>query len=256
MDWQLSFDSLPALLNGLLITFTLVVFSLALGGILAVPLALMRVSRNPLLWMPVYGYVYLMRGTPLLVQLYLIYYGVGEIPGIQHTFLWSFFREGWYCVILSFTLNTAAYQTEIFRGAIMAVPHGEVEAARAVGMSPALMYRRIILPRAFRIGLPAYTNEVILMMQASALASLVTVRDLMGTAGAIVNLTYDPWAVYLPTGVIYLCVTYVLVWGFRRLEYVLSGHLRDRPSFQAAPATQLRTEQQREGETRVQLGLR
>lgn len=256
MDWQLAYESLPALFEGLLITFILVVLSLAIGGVLAVPLALMRVSRNPFLWMPVYGYVYLMRGTPLLVQLYLIYYGVSEIPGIQQSFLWPFFREAWYCVILSFSLNTAAYQAEIFRGAIQAVPHGEIEAARAVGMSRALQYRRIILPRAFRIALPAYTNEVILMLQASALASLVTIRDLMGSAGAIVSLTYDPWSIYIPTAIIYICVTYVLVWGFRRLEFILSGHLRDRPSFRAVEATQLRTEPPSDAETRVQLGLR
>jgi His/Glu/Gln/Arg/opine family amino acid ABC transporter permease subunit len=230
MDWELILDSIPTLLKGLLVTFEIVLLSLFLGGILAVPLALLRISRHAIAWMPVYAYIYVMRGTPLLVQLYLIYYGSAQIPGMQDSVLWPFFKQAWYCAILAFTLNTAAYQAEIFRGAILAVPHGEVEAARAVGMSPWLLYRRIILPRAFRIGLPAYTNEVILMLQASALASLVTIRDLMGTADAIVNRTYNPWDIYIPTALIYLIVTYALVWLFRKLEYRLSGHLRERPT--------------------------
>jgi His/Glu/Gln/Arg/opine family amino acid ABC transporter permease subunit len=228
-DWETIFNSIPALLRGLVRTFELVGISLVLGFMLAVPLALLRTSRNPLAWMPVYGYVYVMRGTPLLVQLYLIYYGSGQIPGIQESVFWPFLRESWYCAVLAFTLNTAAYQTEIFRGAILAVPHGEVEAARSVGMSPGLLYRRIVLPRAFRFALPAFANEVILTLQASAIASIVTIEELTGSAERIISETFAFYELYITIALMYLAVTYTLVGLFRKVEYRLSAHLRDRP---------------------------
>ncbi len=230
MDWQIVVESVPRLLLGLVRTFQLVAISLALGFLLAVPLALLRVSSNPIAWMPAYAYIYVMRGTPLLVQLYLIYYGSGQIPGIQDSIVWPFLREPWYCAILAFTLNTAAYQAEIFRGAILAVPHGEVEAARSVGMSRSLLLRRIVLPRAFRFALPAFANEVILTLQASAIASIVTIQDLTGTAEAIISASFAFYELYITIALMYLAVTYTLVWGFRRLEHRLSAHLRDRPS--------------------------
>ena len=229
MDWEVIVESMPALLMGLVRTFELVGICLVLGFILAVPLALLRTSRNPLAWIPVYAYIYVMRGTPLLVQLYLIYYGSGQIPGIQESFFWPFLREAWYCAILAFTLNTAAYQAEIFRGAILAVPHGEIEAAKSVGMSRGLLYRRIILPRAFRYALPAFGNEVILTLQASAIASIVTIQDLTGTAEAIINSTFAFYELYITIALMYLAVTYTLVGLFRKIEYRLSAHLRDRP---------------------------
>jgi His/Glu/Gln/Arg/opine family amino acid ABC transporter permease subunit len=232
-DWQTIFDSIPALLRGLVRTFQLVGISLALGFVLAVPLALLRISRNPFAWMPVYAYIYVMRGTPVLVQLYLIYYGSGQIPGIQESIVWPFLREAWYCAILAFTLNTAAYQAEIFRGAILAVPHGEIEAATSVGMSRGLLYRRIILPRALRYALPAFGNEVILMLQASAIANLVTIEELTGSAKRIISRTFDFYELYITIALMYLAVTYTLVWLFRKLEYRLSGHLRDRPTARA-----------------------
>jgi ABC-type arginine/histidine transport system permease subunit len=171
-----------------------------------------------------------MRGTPLLVQLYLIYYGSGQIPGIQDTVLWPFLRESWYCAILAFTLNTAAYQAEIFRGAILAVPHGEIEAARSVGMGPALLYRRIILPRAFRYALPAFGNEVILTLQASAIASIVTIEELTGSAERIISDTFAFYELYITIALVYLAITYLLVWLFRGLERRLNAHLRERPA--------------------------
>jgi len=229
-DWQTIIESIPALLRGLVRTFELVGISLVIGFLLAVPLALLRVSPNPIAWMPVYAYIYVMRGTPLLVQLYLIYYGSGQIPGIQESFVWPFLRESWYCAILAFSLNTAAYQTEIFRGAILAVPHGEVEAARSVGMSHGLVYRRIVLPRAFRFALPAFANEVILTLQASAIASIVTIEELTGSAERIISASFAFYELYITIALMYLAVTYTLVFLFRKLEHRLSGHLRDRPT--------------------------
>ena len=229
-DWQIIIESIPALLRGLVRTFELVGISLVIGFLLAVPLALLRVSRNPIAWVPVYAYVYVIRGTPLLVQLYLIYYGSGQIPGIQESVVWPFLRESWYCAILAFSLNTAAYQTEIFRGAILAVPHGEVEAARSVGMSHGLVYRRIVLPRAFRFALPAFANEVILTLQASAIASIVTIEELTGSAERIISASFAFYELYITIALMYLAVTYTLVFLFRKLEHRLSGHLRDRPT--------------------------
>ena len=229
-DYPLIFSSLPALLRGLLMTIQLVVISAAIGLMLTIPLALLRVSKNPWIWMPVYGYTYLFRGTPLLIQLFLIYYGLGQFDWIKETFLWSYFREAYWCCLTAFTLNTAAYSTEILRGAIQNVPHGEMEAARACGMSKWLLYRRIVLPRAFRIMLPAYSNEVISVLQASAISSVVTLMDLTGVARVIIARTFAPYEIFITIALIYLALTYLIDFGFRTVEHRLSGHLRDRPS--------------------------
>ena len=151
MEFGIIWDSLPQLLSGALITIELTTVSVFIGLCLAVPLALMRVSVKSFLRAPAYGFIFYFRGTPLLVQIFLIYYGSGQFHKLLSQIgLWTFFREAHFCAILSLTLNTAAYTAEILRGAIQAVPCGEIEAARAVGMSEALLYRRIILPKAFR----------------------------------------------------------------------------------------------------------
>ena len=230
MDFDPVVENLPRLLGGFVLTLELTAISLVWGMALAVPLALLRVSRKPLLWMPVYGYIFFLRGTPLLIQIYLIYYGLGQIGWIKTTFLWTFFREAYWCALLAFSLNTSAYTAEILRGAIQAVPHGEVEAAKACGMSRALAFRRIILPRAFRLMLPAYSNEVVLMLQATSLASIVTLLDLTGVARIMVARYFEPYEFFLTIGAIYLATTYVIVWIFRWVEHRLGGHMRERPS--------------------------
>jgi His/Glu/Gln/Arg/opine family amino acid ABC transporter permease subunit len=233
-DYLLILTSLPELLQGALMTVQLVIIALAIGLLLTVPLALLRVSKNRWVWMPVYGYTYLFRGTPLLIQLFLIYYGLSQFDWIKETFLWTFFREPYWCALTAFTLNTTAYSTEILRGAIQNVPHGEVEAARACGMSKWLLYRRIVLPNAFRTVLPAYSNEVISMLQASAIASVVTLMDLTGVARVIVARTFAPYEIFITIAVMYLILTYAIDFAFRAVEHRLSGHLRDRPA--AAPS--------------------
>jgi His/Glu/Gln/Arg/opine family amino acid ABC transporter permease subunit len=237
MDLATVRDSLPLLLAAIPITLQLLVISLVIGFFVAVPLAFARTSRHAVLWMPVYGYIYFFRGTPLLVQLFLIYYGLGQFSGFWESVgLWWFFREAWYLCILAFVLNTSAYTAEILRGAIMGIPHGEVEAAKSCGMSGLLLFRRIVFPKALRIVLPAYTNEVILMLQATVLASLVTIPDLMGVATTIRVRTFAIYEMYITVGLFFLAMTYAIIWGSRLLEYRLSGHLRDRPAAQAAPA--------------------
>lgn len=234
MNLPLVLDSLPQLLGGLLVTLEITALALVLGLAAAVPLALMRVARNPLIRAPVYGFIFYFRGTPLLVQLFLIYYGSGQFRAeLEALGLWIWFREAYFCAVLTLTLNTAAYTAEILRGAIQAVPHGEIEAGRAMGMSRRLLYRRIILPKAFRIALPAYSNEVIFLFQATSLVSIITLLDLTGVARVLVARTFAVYELYIAAGLLYLACTYFILWVFRRVEHRLSAHLR-RPEVQKA----------------------
>lgn len=212
--------------GGMVTTVQLVFLSLILGLVLAVPLAIMRTSKNPLINGPVWFYTYIFRGTPLLIQLYIIYYGLAQIEGIQQTFWWDIFREAFYPALLAFTLNTAAYTTEIIRGAIVATPSGEIEAAKAYGMSWALRMRRIILPSAARRGVQAYSNEVIFMLHASAIASVVTLVDLTGAARNIYSRFYAPFDAFIFVALLYMALTFLLVFGFRKLENYLLQHQR------------------------------
>lgn len=212
--------------DGLVTTTQLVFLSLVIGLVLAVPLAIGRSSGRRLISLPIYLFTYVFRGTPLLIQLYIIYYGVVFFDGIQETFLWPMLREAFYPALIAFTLNTAAYTTEIFRGAIKATARGEIEAARAYGMSKALMMRRIILPSAFRRALPAYGNEVIFMLHASAIASVVTLMDLTGAARFVYARFYAPFEAFLFVAAIYLCLTFAILYFFRWLEKRLLAHLR------------------------------
>lgn len=212
--------------GGMVTTVQLVFLSLILGLVLAVPLAIMRTSKNPLINTPVWLYTYIFRGTPLLIQLYIIYYGLAQIEGIQQTFWWDIFREAFYPALLAFTLNTAAYTTEIIRGAIVATPSGEIEAAKAYGMSWALRMRRIILPSAARRGVQAYSNEVIFMLHASAIASVVTLVDLTGAARNIYSRFYAPFDAFIFVALLYMALTFLLVFAFRKLENYLLQHQR------------------------------
>ena len=159
-----------------------------------------------------------------------IYYGSGQFQEfLDRVGLWVFFREAYFCAVLTLTLNTAAYTAEILRGAIQGVPHGEVEAGRALGMSGPLLYRRIILPKAFRLALPAYTNEVVFLLQSTSLVSIVTLMDLTGVARIIVARSFEPYKLYIAAGLIYLVITYGFVFVSRRAEHRLSAHLREHP---------------------------
>lgn len=229
MDFQLMIDSIPQLLEGAWMTVKLVALALALGICLAIPLALGRVSKNPFLWMPVYGFIFVFRGTPLLVQIFIVYYGLGQSEAVRESIFWPFFKEAYWCAIFTFTLNTSAYTAEILRGAIQAVPHGEVEAARALGMPRLLMLRRVVVPRAFRLALPAYGNEIILMLKGSALASTITLLDLTGIARVIVARTFAPYELFIMAAIMYLVLTLLIVRTLKYAEWRLSPHLRPPP---------------------------
>lgn len=219
-------QTLAYYVEGLATTVQLVFLSLVIGLVAAVPLAIGRGSPRRWVSLPIFVYCYVFRGTPLLVQLYLIYYGVVFVEGIQETWLWVILEKPFVPALIAFTLNTAAYTTEIFRGAIKATPRGEIEAARAYGMSPALTMRRIILPSAFRRALPAYGNEVIFMLHASAIASVVTIMDLTGAARLVYARFYAPFEAFLFVAAIYLCLTFAILYLFRYLEKRLLAHLR------------------------------
>jgi polar amino acid transport system permease protein len=216
LDLELMWESLPDLLGGLVVTLELTVLSLIFGIVLALPLAALRTARNPVLWMPAYAYITFFRGTPLLVQIFLIYYGTGQFEWIRETPLWPLLREAYWCAILAFSLNTAAYTAEILRGAIQAVPRGEIEGALALGMSRWLVFRLVSLPRAFRLALPAYGNEIILVIKSSSLASSITLLDITGAARTLVAHTYAPYEVFLVAGALYLALVFattrVLAW--------------------------------------------
>jgi arginine/ornithine transport system permease protein len=226
MDVSIILGNLPLYFEGLWTTIWLVAAALALGFCLSIPLAVARTSGNPLLNWPVWAYTYFFRGTPLLIQLFMIYYGLGQFEAVQQSIFWPLLKEAWFCALLAFALNTAAYTTEILRGAIEVTPVGEVEAAKAAGMSPFMMLRRIILPSAFRRALPAYGNEVIFMLHGSAVASVVTILDLTGAARLVQSRTYAPYEAFITAGLFYLVLTFALVWLFRLAEHRLHAHLR------------------------------
>jgi octopine/nopaline transport system permease protein len=228
MNWSLVLETLPLLLEGALLTGQLTALSIVFGLIVAIPLALMRASASPVLSAPVHCYTFVFRGTPLLVQLFLIYYGASQIEWVRSSFAWGFLKEPYWCALIAFTLNHAAYTTEILRGGIRAVPFGEIEAAKALGMSYMLRTRRVALPIAFRLSLPAYANEVVLMLKASSLASTITLMELTGTARKIVAQTFSPYEVFVSAALIYLAITFVMVRLFALLERYLSRHRRSR----------------------------
>ncbi|TKI03836.1 ABC transporter permease [Martelella alba] len=213
--------------TGLAITLWLLVSSVAMGGVLAVLLAVARVSSLPWVSYPVWLFTYIFRGTPLYVQLLVFYSGVYSLEIIRgNDLLNAFFRSGMNCTVLALTLNTCAYTTEIFAGAIRSVPHGEIEAARAYGFNRFKLYRCIILPSALRIALPAYSNEVILMLHSTALAFTATVPDVLKIARDINAATYQPFYAFGIAAIIYLVVSFVLISLFRQAEKRWLRHVK------------------------------
>lgn len=211
----------PRYLEGLGVTLALVVIASICGALLSIPITYARMSRNGLLSSLAYTYVYFFRGTPLIAQTFLIYYGLGSFrPELEAIGVWGFFREAWYCAILAFSLNTAAYQTEILRGAIQSVPRGQWEGAASLGLHKLQTLWKVILPQAMIVALRPYSNEIILMIKGSAIVAIITVYDLMGITRFVYSRTFD-FQAYLWAALIYLTIVeslrHVVEWIERRL---------------------------------------
>jgi len=227
MDFSIIFENMDIYLEGLKNTLLLVSSSLFIGLIFAIPLAvLLHTTKNILILYPIRVYIYFFRGTPLLVQMCLIYYGLGQFEPLKTSFLWIFFKEAYFCALFAFALNTCAYTTEIIRGAIENTPQGEIEAAKAVGMSTLLRFRRIILPSAFRRALPSYSNEIIFMLHGSSLASVITIVDITGAARIVNSRFYSPYEAFLTAAIFYMAITFLIIWLLKKLENRWFVHLR------------------------------
>jgi octopine/nopaline transport system permease protein len=237
MDLAFMAETFVKLLEGVPLTLKLAFSSVALGAAIAMLLALMRMSGLAALDWSARGYVFVFRGTPLLVQMFLIYYGLGQFrPTLQELGVWWFFREPYWCAVTALTLNTAAYASEIIRGGLQAVPFAQVEAARACGMSGFLLFRRIVFPIAVRQALPGYGSELILMVKATSLASIITMMEVTGIAHKLISQTFRAVEIFICAGAIYLILNFLVTRAVMALEWWLSPHLRRAP--QARPSLQ------------------
>ncbi len=226
MDPVFIYESFVKLLAGVPLLFQLALISIGLGLVFAALLAWMRQSRiAPLDWLA-RAFVYVFRGTPLLIQIFLIYYGLGQFADVRASFLWTFLREPFWCAILALMLNTAAYGSEIIRGGLQSVPAGQIDAARAAGMSRLLLFRRIVFPIALRQALPGYGNEIILMIKATSLASIITLMEVSGIAHKLISETFRAIEIFIAAAAIYLIVNFAITRAVHALEHWLSPHLR------------------------------
>ena len=210
MDFDLMITSFPKLLSATLITLKLLSVSLIVGMLLGLFFALLRMNKNVFINQFAYGYSYVFRGTPLLVQIFIIYFGLGQIEYLRSTFLWVILKEPYWCAIIAFALNTGAYTSEILRSAFQTIKPGIIEAGKSLGISSKIIFYKIQIPIAIRQSLPAYGNEIILMMKGTSLASTVTLMDLTGVAKYIISTTFKPIEVFVVAGGIYLFMTFLI----------------------------------------------
>ena len=210
MDFELMINSFPKLLNAALITLKLLSVSLILGLLIGLLFAILRLNKNVFINKFAYGYSYVFRGTPLLVQIFIIYFGLGQIEYLRSTVLWVILKEPYWCAIIAFALNTGAYTSEILRSAFQTIKPGIIEAGKSLGISNKVIFYKIQIPIAIRQSLPAYGNEIILMMKGTSLASTVTIMDLTGVAKYIISTTFKPIEVFIVAGGIYLFMTFII----------------------------------------------
>ena len=210
MDFELMITSFPKLLGATVITLKLLTASIFFGLFLGLFFAILRLNKNVFINKFAYGYSYVFRGTPLLVQIFIIYFGLGQIEYLRTTILWVILKEPYWCAIIAFTLNTGAYTSEILRSAFQTIKPGIIEAGKSLGISNKIIFYKIQIPIAIRQSLPAYGNEIILMMKGTSLASTVTLMDLTGVAKYIISTTFKPIEVFIVAGGIYLFMTFII----------------------------------------------
>jgi len=236
LNLQFYSEAFLQMLSGVPLTLQLAASSILLGAVLALLLAMMRLSGIAVLDWIARLYVFVFRGTPLLVQIFIIYYGLSQFPVIRYSFLWPILREPYWCAIIALTLNNAAYASEIIRGGLLSVPHGQIEAAKACGMSRFTCFRRVVMPLAIRQALPGYGNEMISMVKATSLASIITLMEVTGIAAKLIAETYRAIEVFVIAGAIYLTMNFVLTRVLMFAEYRLTPYLRQ-PVARAATAS-------------------
>ena len=210
MDFELMVNSFPKLLGAAVITLKLLSVSLIVGLFIGLLFAILRLNKNVFINRFAYGYSYVFRGTPLLVQIFIIYFGLGQVEYLRSTILWVILKEPYWCAIIAFALNTGAYTSEILRSAFQTIKPGIIEAGKSLGISNKIIFYKIQIPIAIRQSLPAYGNEIILMMKGTSLASTVTLMDLTGVAKYIISTTFKPIEVFIVAGGIYLFMTFII----------------------------------------------
>ena len=210
MDLELMTNSFPKLLSATMVTLTLLSVSLIIGLFIGLFFAILRMNKNLFINKFAYGYSYIFRGTPLLVQIFIIYFGLGQIEYLRSTFLWVVLKEPYWCAIIAFSLNTGAYTSEILRSAFQTIKPGFIEAGKSLGLPRKFIFYKIQIPIAIKQSLPAYGNEIILMLKGTSLASTVTLMDLTGVAKYIISTTFKPVEVFIVAGGIYLFMTFVI----------------------------------------------
>ena len=210
MDFELMINSFPKLLNAAVVTVKLLSVSLIVGLFIGLLFAILRLNKNIFINKFAYGYSYIFRGTPLLVQIFIIYFGLGQIESLRSSFLWVILKEPYWCAIIAFALNTGAYTSEILRSAFQTIKPGIIEAGKSLGISNKIIFYKVQIPIAIRQSLPAYGNEIILMLKGTSLASTVTLMDLTGVAKYIISTTFKPIEVFIVAGGIYLFMTFII----------------------------------------------
>ena len=208
MDFELMINSFPKLLGATVVTLKLLSVSLIVGLFIGLLFAILRMNQNFIINRFAYGYSYVFRGTPLLVQIFIIYFGLGQIEYLRTTFLWAILKEPYWCAIIAFALNTGAYTSEILRSAFQTIKPGLIEAGKSLGISKNIIFYKVQIPIAIKQSLPAYGNEIILMLKGTSLASTVTLMDLTGVAKYIISTTFKPIEVFVVAGGIYLFMTF------------------------------------------------
>lgn len=206
-------------------TLQLTLLALLIGFLIALPSGLARARRKPVVSPLINAYVYVFRGTPLLVQTFLIYYGLGQFEWVRDSWAWTFLRDPWWCALIAFSLNSGAYATEIIRGAVESTPKGELEAATALGLSPRQTDFLVLIPAALRRALPQYGNEVVFMLHGSAVASVITLQDILGAGRTLNARHYLAYEGFLTAAVLYMAITFLFILVFRQIENRYLRHL-------------------------------
>ena len=218
MNYNLIYESFFQILKGLSTSLEIILLSLMFGLMFSIVIVIMRLSKNMLLNTFSRSFIFIIRGTPLLVQIYFIYYGLAQFPAVRDSIVWIVLKEPFWCGVLALTINTAAYTSEIIRSGLNSIIKGQIESATAFGMTKFMAFKRILLPQAIRQSIPAYSNEIILMIKASSLVSIITIMEMTGIARKIISKTFAPIEVFIAAGIIYLILNYLVTEIFKKIE--------------------------------------